>query len=38
MKKMVDFEYFTSSDIGWCWSQLNKELVVEATIESELPK
>ena len=33
-----DFEYFTSADIGWCWSQLNTELVAEPAAESELPK
>lgn len=35
---MGDFEYFTSEDIGWCWSQLNTELVAEPAVESELPK
>ncbi len=31
------FEYFTSANIGWCWSQLNPQYVAEQADESELP-
>lgn len=33
-----NFEYFTSSDIGWYWEFLGKELEAVPVDESELPK
>lgn len=30
--------YFTRANIGWLWSNLNKELITEQANESELPK